>query len=483
MHSHSIGTEGAARQSRKRANSCTNPLTAPAAHAGPCRPRTAPTPTVTRTGAVTGHTTALPAPARPLPAARDSHGPSGAIAPSDAHRGLPAGAGAGLVLNVGKVSTLPQPAPEPAPELAPELARKAGRDSRYTLRNGLRKFTGSKSVEKCGRCRIGSHVSGMIRPVAGGGRAHLNGLATCGLVWLCPVCSAKITARRATEVDTALRAHLAAGGGVEFLTATFPHDVGDALAPTRRLAADAWKRVQQGRAWLTVKRDAGIIGTIRALEVTHGANGWHPHVHTLMLTEKPLDERQRAGVLAHVFAAWSTTVQRAGHRAPLPCFTTLEPVRDAGAVAGYIAKVGALAATIELTHGAVKTGHRTGQRTAFTILADYIEHRRPRDLMLWREWEAGIAGARQLTWSRGLKAMFAVAEKSDEEIAGDDEPGSIVAGVLSADDWTLVLRHGVHAELHILHLTEQHWNNLPAGEIAVQQYLDTLRQRHILNTE
>jgi hypothetical protein len=52
----------------------------------------------------------------------------------------------------------------------------------------------------CGVAPVGSQVEIRIKD----GSAYYSGLETCGNVWLCPVCSAKIHHRRASELRDAL---------------------------------------------------------------------------------------------------------------------------------------------------------------------------------------------------------------------------------------------------------------------------------------
>jgi hypothetical protein len=256
---------------------------------------------------------------------------------------------------------------------------------------------------------------------------------SCGLTWLCPVCASKIAARRAEEVEQALTAHLAGGGGAEFLTLTLPHTAGDRLAHTRQLAADGWKKVQQGRGWKALKTNAGIVGTVRALEVTQGANGWHPHLHVLLFTQRHLDRDERQQADDALFASWRRAVVAQGHAAPQSQCTTLEPVTDSE-IARYATKVGTV---LELTQGASKQG-RNGSRTPFEILADFLIHGDADDLALWQEYELAMRGARQLTWSRGLKARYALPDVSDETLAQQEVGGELVA-LIAADEWGMVV--------------------------------------------
>ena len=54
-------------------------------------------------------------------------------------------------------------------------------------------------------------------------------IATCKSPWACLSCAGKIRAHRATETDQLAKAHLAAGGGLTFITITFPHVMADSL--------------------------------------------------------------------------------------------------------------------------------------------------------------------------------------------------------------------------------------------------------------
>src|ERR1039458_6512923 len=78
---------------------------------------------------------------------------------------------------------------------------------------------------KCGVVSLGDGVQ--IRVKDG---AYFCGLTTCGSVWRCTVCSAKVRATRADELVRALEAHYAAGGAVHLLTMTVAHDKTDRLA-------------------------------------------------------------------------------------------------------------------------------------------------------------------------------------------------------------------------------------------------------------
>lgn len=318
------------------------------------------------------------------------------------------------------------------------VSASARRELRYELREGLRTLTHEARVAGCGRTRIAGHVE-VRRSVNG---AHFAGLLTCGRVWLCPVCAAKIAARRAGELQELLTRHLGAHGGAEFLTLTLPHTAGDALDPMRRTVGGGLRAIMRGRAWVELRAELGIAGHVRVLELAHGAaNGWHAHAHVLVLADRPLSVEERERLRAFVFARWSAHVQRAGYGVPLPELCPLEPVSSAG-VGMYVTKLGA---ALELTHGMSKQG-RNGSRSPWQVLAGALRSvgdadgvvdegadlERERDRALWGEYERGMRGARQLEWSRGLKARYGIGERTDDELAAEDVGGELVAHVPGA---------------------------------------------------
>jgi hypothetical protein len=73
---------------------------------------------------------------------------------------------------------------------------------------------------------------GVIENHDGTRSAAYGGLKTCGSVWCCPVCAAKIATRRADELATVMRAVDELGGSAFLLTLTMRHDRGDRLGLT-----------------------------------------------------------------------------------------------------------------------------------------------------------------------------------------------------------------------------------------------------------
>jgi hypothetical protein len=240
---------------------------------------------------------------------------------------------------------------------------------------------------------------------------------------------------RAEDVRRTAEAHRATGGALYLVTLTLPHDQGDHLERLYQAVADSYRYVRSGAPWYRIKERVAYVGEIRALEVTVGSNGWHPHLHVLLFTSRPLDAAELNELRGYYLRRWSSRVERYGYRAPTAehGVTIVDSHRD-----DYLAKLGL---ADELVMGATKNA-RAGSRTSLQVLADFAETGDAAALELWQEWTLAMHGARQLTWSRGLRERYVEApEKSDAEIVASqsEDPEEQVA-VIAPDAWRAVIR-------------------------------------------
>ena len=131
-------------------------------------------------------------------------------------------------------------------------------------------------LRACGHTAVdGSGVMVRMTPGSSGSscRAGFAGLATCGSVWACPVCAAKVAAERAGELGAVLTAAGEAGHQVAMVTLTVRHRQGQSLRQVWGAVTKGWSRVTSGKAWRSDQRRYGVQGWARAVEVTHGAHG------------------------------------------------------------------------------------------------------------------------------------------------------------------------------------------------------------------
>jgi hypothetical protein len=306
----------------------------------------------------------------------------------------------------------------------------------------LWQVSGLERVRKCRRVRHGESV-GLRRTVREGvmTAAGVEGVTTCGSVWACPCCSSKILVGRRAEVAEILEAHVRAGGRVAFLTLTLRHERGDKLSDLWSAACESWSALRARKAWRRGKRDFGIVGALRAVEVTRGEHGWHPHIHVfVLLRDEPTDLALGAWA-GELFAGWREQVARRGFSADWKAqdLRLLSLKSSMEALAAYVSK-----ASWELAAGDKKRGRSAASRTPWGVLEDFAATGDMADLELWREFEAASRGRRQITGLGAARRALGLSqddmEVTDEELAREDSGGELVA-LVSADGWrSLCLR-------------------------------------------
>lgn len=322
-----------------------------------------------------------------------------------------AGRGAAGVANRKSEHARQGPAAGALGNTAKSVGHSHGRSDRFRHQRHAAKLLGGKA--RVGLCRwsVVSKSAGvdMVASSYGDGqsdRVHYEGLQTCGSVWTCPCCGARISEIRRHEMNQLLAWARAQSYRVMMLTLTARHGRDDDLAELLEQMKDAKRRWAQHRSYRRIK--PSMIGSVTATEVTGGgAHGWHPHFHMIVILECDED-------LTSLRDAWLTSLRAAGLDGEGAAFQA----QGADAAGNYIAKWGAAE---ELTLSQRKKGRgRTGRTPAQLLAASCDED----DLdagYLWAEYATVFHGRRQLVWSRGLKVLAGVDEVDDQEASQDQQ--------------------------------------------------------------
>jgi len=319
------------------------------------------------------------------------------------------------------------------------------RAERWAARGVLWRESGLKRCRSCGRVTISPDGSVQVR--ANGAAVGFAGLASCGSVWVCPVCNAKVQAVRRLEVGVAL-ATVLVGGGAAFGAYTLRHHVGSGLDGTWRGLSKCWEAVARDKSVRRLRASAGYLGTIRAAEVTLGVNGWHPHLHPVHLFSRPVSAAEVAALHGAQFRAWAAAAARLGLSAPSDAAQDLHLVTGATAhdeLGDYFTKA-SYAPTVEavgweMTSTQTKSRTRAkDSRTPWDLLRAVYLDGDADALDLWRTWERDSKSKRALTWTRGLRRLVGLdVEATDEEIA-EREIGSRADVGMVVTDWAPVTR-------------------------------------------
>lgn len=203
--------------------------------------------------------------------------------------------------------------------------------------------------------------------------------------------------------------------------------------------------------------EMGIVGSIRSVEITRGKSGWHPHIHALFFIDRKLTDTELIRFEDRIFEHW-----RASLVAHDPLF---EPTRQRGidfqkidqdgdVIAKYLSKIQEeaikpAAVSLEMARADLKKSKNS--LTPFELLDD------PKNAALWIEFFKATKGRRIIEWSRGLKSLFLIGDKSDDDIM-DDTVASETVWVTSKKAYEMLRDSG---NLHLALIAAE------SGSIAV----------------
>lgn len=146
-------------------------------------------------------------------------------------------------------------------------------------------------------------------------RAHEHNLFRCGSVWQCPVCSAKISAKRKEQLTTSLEKARAAGYSFYFLTLTLQHSRENTLRSTLDTLAEVYRKMQSGKMYQAFKSRYQLVGSVRGLEHTYShQSGHHPHLHVIVISKLPQAEiiKAESELLAYYERYYNQEIEKRG---------------------------------------------------------------------------------------------------------------------------------------------------------------------------
>jgi hypothetical protein len=304
------------------------------------------------------------------------------------------------------------------------------------LANWQFKTDGQRSVfDRVGFC--GRAMGGRVSIMSDGAKCWPTGVAVCGSVWLCPVCSAKIKARRAVEIEGLCDSHALVGGSFSMLTATVRHDRSQSLLEVRGAVASSWRKLQRRKSWADAR--AAMVGHVVAPEVTIGPNGWHPHLHVLFFVTGGVDSAAVDALLPALRSDWIELVNESLGTSP-----SIERgvnlvhfgADSTAAAAGYLSKVAK-----ELTASDLKSG-----RDPFSLL-DGVGEGDSEAIAKWFEFGRAMKGVRSVAFSCGLRDAYGASALDDVEVAELDEVAGVEVAWVGARTWNRALRDGAIGEL------------------------------------
>lgn len=348
-------------------------------------------------------------------------------------------------------------------------------------------------VNSCLRYRIIKDENVKILQHTEHGCLHYGNLMRCGSVWLCPVCGSKISEVRRLELQQAKGEWLKMGGHVYMLTLTTPHYSFTDLKELIDGQAKALRYFWGGRSAEQLKADLGLVGQIRAFEITYGdENGFHPHYHILLFTKVDLLNGFIYKKFADRFSEkWADSCVKAGLPRPsdehgchlqdgskafeyinkygqdddeLPMFDGFASVaksRNPKKIFRMVDEKERWNSSHEMTKSHLKKG-KEGRLTPHDFLRLYNENPQKYGA-LWTTYANGVRGKAQLFWSRGLKELLGIKKNNDSAIANNENVSELV---------------GDNNDLAIINATQKLSEIVYEVDLVAWQYVIKHRKQH-----
>jgi hypothetical protein len=274
------------------------------------------------------------------------------------------------------------------------------------------------------------------------------------------------------------------------------HDRGEELAGLWRLLSAGWAFMTSGRQWQDFKDDHGLAGSVKTVEVTHGLNGWHPHLHVLFFVDAPMNDFDREddyrAFRASLRERWIDYYRIKHHRNVSREFgTRFEPVKpdESDRMGIYCTKAG-----YELAMADAKIGRSEGQRHPFAIAHDAARWGDKADVMLLREWLVASKRRKSIQWTGAdIKAYLSGGvDQTDGQLASEEQIGDQALLVVDRGLWRQIVRATRTARVEFLQLFEDGGDTFDAlyylaelgipAEIAEDGPLALLRLNHHTTT-
>ena len=297
------------------------------------------------------------------------------------------------------------------------------------------------AVKNCMLHSAGNKITVMLN--SNTGHACYSGLMTCGSVWDCPICSAKISSRRGEEIKISADKWKLSGGAVVMVTYTIRHNLGDSLKTLSNTMTDAIRYVHSGLPYKRLKNKYKIAGTISATEILFNpTNGWHYHKHQLLfIKSKDINTSELQDWL---FNRYNHYLNNNGFDV-LPGIGVVVSDVESDVLPEYIAKWG-------LEDELTSDTKNSESLHPFQLLDNEKYYHK------FIEYSNTMMGKRRLTWSKGLRDLVGLdQEQSDLELASELSEDLVEVINIEPEVWRYIVINDLRSD--VLDQAELRMNN------------------------
>jgi hypothetical protein len=277
---------------------------------------------------------------------------------------------------------------------------------------------------------------------------HVKNLMCCDRRNICAVCAAKITEQDRNELLIAI-AH--SGYRAALFTYTLSHHLGENLHTVKNKMTDAYRFLKSGRIWQDIKERYKVVGSIRSQECNYGPNGWHPHIHEVMLFDASITDEQLSALEFEIKNRWDKAIERFDGWASWENGVDMKIGDDE--LHEYVAKNGHEPVDCKWTieHELVKSDKKLGRgknRNMWQVLADYGDGDKHSG-ELFQEFAWNWKGDHAFQWSPNLKAIIGIVggEEVDQELLDQAQESHVQLAELNEYQWAHIVKTENRGEL------------------------------------
>jgi len=158
----------------------------------------------------------------------------------------------------------------------------------FILQDQSSKLLPKERVRFCLKNRIDKNKNRTVMLNEDRSKMHWGNVQRCGSIWTCPICAKQITEKRKSELIFANKKWKDLGNYLYMITLTNSHNFSHDLNFLKLSQRKAMTRFFKGRKADYLMLTLGKKFHITNYEVTLGSNGWHPHHHILIFSNKAL---------------------------------------------------------------------------------------------------------------------------------------------------------------------------------------------------
>lgn len=322
--------------------------------------------------------------------------------------------------------------------------RVSGRELRFRRRATSGEILSDKRVQECMCKCTSSFVAVLSSHLQQGARSFYANLTVCGSVWKCPVCAAKIMQRRKNEVSAVFKSQQNMEKKGVMATFTIPHIATDSGQDCINVLLEAHRFFVSGSGFSVPFKKLGYSGTIKSLEVKWSKkNGFHFHLHVLWFFDKKakIDRDFKNFIVKRwIWAVESEKKITVNQRKDMRVFSVdLHKDADSGS---YLCKLGGddtWGIEAELTMDAYKVQNEDGTLedrhfSPFELL-DLAGKGDQQAAAVFREYAEATKRKHRIEFSRGMKKLAGLQDKSDFDLATEQREVAIFLGRINKDFW------------------------------------------------